>query len=79
MGVRVGPAEYPWWVRTCLWGPPGRAGAWAVAGLAVLAAAACAGYAARAGDARWYAGLFFLPAAVMNGLAIRWVDRRGRW
>ena len=79
MGARVGPGEYPRWVKVGLWGSPGRAGAWAFAGLAVLVAAASAGYAARSGDARWYAGLLFLAAAAVYRLAIRWVDCRGRW
>jgi hypothetical protein len=79
MGGRVPRDEYPVWVKVGLWGVPGRAGAWAFVAVSVLLAAGLAGYAAVSRDARYYAGLLFLLAALTYWLALRWVDRNGSW
>src|SRR5205814_9732877 len=76
---RVEREEYPRWVRVALFGLHDRAVAVVAAAAPVLVAALSAAYAARTGDARWYAGLLALAAAVACGLGIRWVDRNGRW
>jgi hypothetical protein len=77
MGDEKPPVERPLWVKVGLWGVPGRAGAWAFAGLSLVLAAASVAYGFE--DRRFFWGGLLVFAAVWYYLSIRWVDRHGRW
>jgi hypothetical protein len=70
--------DYPLWVRVSVWGSPSRAAVWLWFWASIVLAAVC-GVAGAMWDARFYLGLLWLFAALMYWLAIRWVDRHGRW
>ncbi len=79
MGKPIPEKSYPWWVKISLWGLPGRAYGLAFAGVSVLACTGTCAYLIRIGHPLWYAGLFFLWAALLYWLSVRWVDRHGSW
>lgn len=64
-------------VRLGLWGIPGRGGAWCFVGLCLAMAAAGIAY-GFVNPVGFFGGLMLL-AALWYYLAIRWVDRHGRW
>jgi hypothetical protein len=71
--------EYPLWVRLSLLGSPSRAAVWFWFWLCLAGAAVTAGLAAWLAFPWLYAGLVWLPAALLYWSAIRWVDAHGRW
>jgi hypothetical protein len=77
MDAPVPRANYPWWVKTSLWGVPGRAGLWACVVVSILTAftSIVLGFI----DGRFFAGGVLVLAAVPYCLSIRWIDRHGSW
>lgn len=69
--------QRPKWVRLGLWGTSTRQGAMGLLWLSAVLAAATGAYGMR--DERFFFGLGLFAAAAWYGLAIRWVDRHGRW
>ena len=67
----------PYWVLIALWGLPNRALAWACFWLSVAITVACVAFGFV--DRRFFVGVIMAGAALWYYLAIRWVDRRGRW
>ncbi len=79
MDDRVDQSAYPTWVKLSLWGIGGRSAVLGFAWLSLLAAIGLVTYAAKSGDARFYAGAGFVFAALLYWRAVVWVDRNGRW
>lgn len=71
------PPRRPLWVRVILWGVPTRAHAWAYVWLCLLIAAAAVLYSFR--DPRAWWGVILVFGTYGYLLAIRWMDRHGRW
>ncbi|MBY0524297.1 MAG: hypothetical protein K2R98_12905 [Gemmataceae bacterium] len=69
--------DWPFMVRLGLWGLPSRGSAWAFFWLSVAIAVGCVTY----GFARpvFFFGGFLIFSALWYYVAIRWVDRHGRW
>jgi hypothetical protein len=77
MAEKIPRSKYPIWVKLSLLGVPGRAGLWFFVWLSIIGAIVCIVFGFR--DPRFFAGAFFLFAALMYWLTIRWVDRNGSW
>ena len=74
----------PYWVLIPLWGLPSRASAWACVWLLVALTVGCIGY-GFVDQRSFMSAIMAVAAAIMAVaalwyyLAIRWVDRQGRW
>jgi hypothetical protein len=69
--------DYPFWVRIALWGISDRGSAWLYCWISLVIALGCV--AIGFFDWRFFLGGLLVVAAVGYYLAIRWVDRHGRW
>jgi hypothetical protein len=69
---------YPLWVRLSLWGSPTRTVVWVWCWLCVaLGVVSCT--LGAAWRPVFYLGALWFLGALVYWLAIRWVDRHGRW
>jgi hypothetical protein len=75
--MAVDRSSWPIWVRVGLWGLPTRGSAWFFFWLSLALAVGCVAYGLV--DWRFFAGSVFAISALGYYLAIRWVERHGRW
>jgi hypothetical protein len=69
--------ERPWWVKMALWGLADRGPASIFGWLSLVFSLACVIYSWW--DVRFLAGVPFVLAALWYWMAIRWVDKYGKW